>query len=320
MMGNLCEYVRAEGTLDDSKIWRREPLYRGMNGRFVERFYPAKGQSCIFKPLTNGESIDREIWVYRHVLPFFPPIYPQMLATSGEGKGAAGWAIFEDLGALGHAYRLENALKVAQRMAWWHSLPAAEWSGLSMQGPKPGIEAIAAELLDRQNEAAAVLSELGLGQPAGIFAAARAARAGERFGGPRVLSHGDLHQGNYAVTDEGRLYILDWEHAHLSSPFGDLFHLIDMSHPMFAKRMTASDRERILGEYLGQARLYGAEWERRAFVREYGSFAVLFALWMLLLIQSDLKRAECVWPRERLLAQREETAANLAGCMVLMGS
>lgn len=320
MMGNLNEFVRAEGTLDDSKIWRRKPLYQGMNGRFVERFHLVEGQSYIFKPLTNGQSIDREIWVYRHVLPFFPPIYPQVLATSGEGKGAAGWAIFEDLGTLGHTYRLGNALKVAERMAWWHSRPAAKWSGLSMQGPKPGIETIAAELLDRQREAATVLSELGLGLPTEIFAEAQRARSGERFGGPRVLSHGDLHQGNYAVTDEGRLYILDWEHAHLSSPFWDLFHLIDMSHPMFAKRMMASDRELILGEYVGQARLYGAGWDRRAFVREYGSFAALFGLWMLLLIQGDLERENGVWPRERLLAQREEAAANLAGCLALMGS
>lgn len=315
-MRNLSEAVKPDGTLDDSRIWKREPLYQGMNGRWVERFYIERERSYIFKPVTNGENADREVWVYRNVLDRFPEVYPKLLAASPKGKGLDGWTVFEDLGSLRHEYRLEYALRVAKLMAWWQARPAADWPGLSTHGLKPGIETIAGDLLERRGEARAVLERLGL--PDRIYGEIRAVRDGSYFSVNKlVLSHGDLHLGNYAVT-EGRLYLLDWEHAHLNLPYWDLFHLIDMSHPLFAKPMTSADRERILGEYLRRAEQQGTAWQRTALFREYGCFAALFSLWMMLLIQGDLRRGDSVWPRGGLVRQWDEAAANLAGCLALL--
>ena len=60
-----------------------------------------------------------------------------------------------------------------------------------------------------------------------------------------VLSHGDLHLGNYAAVN-GQVKVLDWEHAHLNSRYWDLYHVIDLSHPIFPKEMTTNIRERLL--------------------------------------------------------------------------
>ncbi|WP_110930025.1 hypothetical protein [Paenibacillus bouchesdurhonensis] len=126
-MNDVLIYVSKSGELDDRYIWRKEQLYRGMNGKFVERFYIPSGQSYIFKPVTHEGSRDREAWVYEHILSAFPPIYPQLLGCSTPGQGEAGWSIFEDLGALSHRFDVKHALFIAKQVAWWHSLPKDHW-------------------------------------------------------------------------------------------------------------------------------------------------------------------------------------------------
>ena len=55
---------------------------RGLNGKYVERFYMNAEESYIFKPLTNKEQLGKEIWAYEQVLSFFPDIYPKIIASS----------------------------------------------------------------------------------------------------------------------------------------------------------------------------------------------------------------------------------------------
>ncbi|MBJ9992758.1 MULTISPECIES: phosphotransferase family protein [Paenibacillus] len=312
-MYNLSQFVLPNGTLSGEGLWKRETLYQGMNGKFVERFYPDRQHSYIFKPLTNGESVDREAWIYRHMLSGFPDIYPALLASSEEGAGEEGWSIFEDLGPLRHEYDVETAMKVVQQIAWWHALPEECREGLSGSGPKPQIEQIAADLMNRRDEAVAVMNEIG--EPWELDGMILSFAEGRALPKIKVVSHGDLHLGNYAVAADGRLYIMDWEHAHLNTPFWDLYHLIDMSHPLFPKQVTAEDREKLLTYYVAQSALYGAEWDLGDFIRDYCRFATVFSIWMLLLISGDLKRGDSVWPQERLLAQKEEAIAGLKGCL-----
>lgn len=319
-MRNLGEAVKADGTLDDNRIWRREPMYQGMNGRWVERFYTDPEHSYIFKPLTNGESVDQEAWVYRNVLAKLPEIaVPKLLLASPEGKGAEGWTVFEDLGPLQHAYRLEYAQAAARQLARLHAAPTEPGPGLSAQGPKPGIAVIAADVLRRREEALAVLGRQGLPVQWLDSDIVAAVRDGHGFSVMRqVLSHGDLHLGNYAVTEAGRVVLLDWEHAHRNLPYWDLYHLIDMSHPRFPKAMPSEDRMKLLETYLDEADKQGTPWIRKLLIREYARFAAIFSLWMLLLIESDLRRGGGVWTKEGLLRQREETADGLAGCLELL--
>ncbi len=314
-MENLSSFVLPDGTLNGSHLWKREPLYQGMNGKIVERFYSSPERSYIFKPLTNAESMDREAWIHRHVLNLFPSVYPQLLASSETGAGEAGWSVFEDLGPLRHEYSVELAMEVVKQMAWWHAFPESHWNGLTGQGNKPPIETISAALMERRDEVNALLKEAGSAVQLNELLHGLAEAEGNAYLKTKVLSHGDLHLGNYARGANGRLYIIDWEHVHLNTPFWDLYHLLDMSHPLFPKTLPASEREKLLGYYLRQSAYHGRNWNRDEFIHGYCCFSAVFSLWMLLLITGDLIRGDSVWPQERLWAQKSEAMDNLSGCL-----
>ncbi|WP_164779559.1 phosphotransferase family protein [Paenibacillus kobensis] len=128
------------------------------------------------------------------------------------------------------------------------------------------------------------------------------------------LSHGDLHAGNFGTADDGTLKVLDWEHVHRNSPYWDLYHALDMSHPMFPRTIEDEARERLLAAYWEQAKAGSVPADREAFMREYSLFSAVFSLWMLRLIASDLEGDGGPWPRERLLRQQEETRAAFLRC------
>lgn len=309
-------YVSASGELDDRHVWRRDKLYQGMNGKFVERFYASPEQSYIFKPVTHEGSEDREAWVYKHILSAFPPIYPRLLGCSKPGQGKAGWSIFEDLGEISHRFNVKHALLVAKQIAWWHSFPAVHWGDVPDMGQKPNLRRMSADLYERKEEAEASLegAELPRSLAGDILHKLEQAGSGLLDKDAEVLSHGDLHLGNYAVTESGELYILDWEHAHLNIPYWDLYYLLDMSHPRYPKQMTLAYRERILRYYLKQSAYYGKTWDEEAFIKDYSLFAAVFSLWMLMLIANDLQQGNSVWSRAELLSQRNEVKASLIDC------
>ncbi|WP_460320895.1 phosphotransferase [Paenibacillus sp. YSY-4.3] len=314
---DVLKYVSESGELNDRYVWRREKLYQGMNGKFVERFYASPERSYVFKPVTHEGSGDREAWVHEHILSSFPPIYPQLIACSEPGQGEAGWGIFEDLGAISHCFDVRHALLVAKQIAWWHSYPAEHWGDVPDTGQKPGLRQLAADLRLRSEETELALEAAGLPcrWAEDILSELDQAGFGLLTEEAKVLSHGDLHLGNYTVTESGKLYILDWEHAHLNVPYWDLYYLIDMAHPRYPKQMTLAYREQILRHYLKQSAYYGKPWEdEEAFIEAYSLFAVVFSLWMLMLIANDLRQGGGVWSEAELLAQRGEVKASLHDC------
>ncbi|MCC3376093.1 phosphotransferase family protein [Cohnella sp. REN36] len=318
------ELLGPDGRLDERRIVRRETLYRGMNGCEVERLYGASGECVIRKPPTNDSHAGAEAWVYENVLPALPPIYPRLLACSPSGEPGSSWTLFEDLGSLDHAFGEEAVLALVPHIARWHSLPTGALRGAPLRGPKPGIERMAADLRarleageDHAEEGAPLLANVSpalvrrtvemTGQPAWAEEMARDA----------VFSHGDLHLGNYAMTAAG-IKAIDWEHAHLNSRYWDLYHVLDMSHPLFPKPVDAGIRRRVLERYVAEAAAYGGPLQLPAFARGYARFAAVFSLWMLLLIEGDLAAGGGPWPLERLRLQREEARLsfeqNAAAC------
>ncbi|MEC0180015.1 aminoglycoside phosphotransferase family protein [Paenibacillus peoriae] len=322
-MNRFHQYMNADGTLNDTLVRNREILYTGTNGRDVERFYVSSSESYVFKPLTNDDQEGRERWVYEHVLASLPPIYPRLLDWSdASADGGGEWMILEDLGPLHHLHEEETMLRAIGLVAWWHALPTDCFTGLPLRGPKPLIKEMASELYERKLEVLELCSSLGFSkqQVQRIYVQLEH----QSFAQQLVLSHGDFHPGNYALSGE-RLMVLDWEHAHLNIPLWDVYHLIDMSHPLFPRRMTPNLRIRMLDTYLEQRELLGIRMDRAAFLLEYGMFAVVFSLWMLLLIQSDLQRIGTdlhrngdKWSKEQLEAQRGETLACLNECAAMM--
>ncbi|UVI30065.1 phosphotransferase family protein [Paenibacillus spongiae] len=316
-MGLPRGMILPDGTLDERLIARREPLYTGMNGSRVERLRLTVGGSFIFKPLTNDGQWGSELWVYEHILPYFPPLYPRLLASSIDSRQGRHWLLFEDLGSLDHTFREETAAQLIQHMAWWHGFPTGALRNGPLKGPKPPIGVLAAEISANEEEILRICEEIGAGLPRVQEMLEMLGREESPFEQAKVLSHGDLHAGNYAVAG-GRLLVLDWEHMHLNSPFWDLYHALDMSHPTFPGMMNEPVRERLLDSYLAAAGECGMRHDAEPFKRAYALYAAVFSLWMLRLIDGDIRRGSGLWPMSALLRQRQETAASLLQCLERM--
>ncbi|MBB3108671.1 hypothetical protein FHS18_000699 [Paenibacillus phyllosphaerae] len=275
-------------------------IYAGLGERKVERVMDETGGSFIVKPSSHPS---REAMVYEQVLPAISARYPKLLSQWEEES--SGWLLFEDLGELEHPYDLEAASQVMTEMARWHELPPAIMSGIAGEGVKPSYADMVAEL--RRDEAR--LADLLGGQDSGVDLRRLLAEIGSRtIDTDQVISHGDLHVGNYSLIG-GQLYILDWEHAHLSCRYWDLFHVIDLSHPLYPRRTALAWREELLQTYWEEAQRLGAKLDREAFLQAYGQFAIIFSLWMLKLIAQDLSGDGGPWAREQLLVQQAETLA-----------
>ncbi len=293
------DLVLENGTLNEKAILKKELLYQGMNGRYVERFYLSPEKSYIFKPLTNNEQLGREAWVHEQILPMFPAIFPKIIAYSESRNPDESWMILEDLGPLAHEFNLDNVLGVVKQAAWWHSLPLERLENLPPAGLKPRIEEITEEIFQRKEEVLALLPYVKTILPL---------LERKEFSGKLVLSHGDLHIGNFAVVD-GKIVVLDWEHTHLNLPYWDLYHVLDLSHPLFPKKVSSGLREQVLRYYLEQVDVVP-----EVFLEEYYLFSAVFSIWMILLIHKDLKADDRKWPRAQLERQLDETVSSLHQC------
>ncbi|KRE43265.1 phosphotransferase family protein [Paenibacillus sp. Soil522] len=305
--------VKPDGRIDDGKIWKRETLYKGMNGSCVERIYVTPSDTMIFKPLTNNDQIGKEAWVYEQILSALPPINPKMLARSQPHNFSVNWILFEDLGHLTHTFEEDTAIALLSYIAEWHALPVTHLHHAPLQGPKPSAEAIRVELLLQDRlPCKSTFQRPSISAP--VRSALLALLRQESFAADElVLSHGDLHLGNYAAVN-GQVKVLDWEHAHLNSRYWDLYHVIDLSHPIFPKEMTTNIRERLLNRYLELSGQNGHLMNAPMFRRRYYLFSCLFSLWMLKLIANDIHANNGIWPFDQLKKQLQETTANLMQC------
>ncbi|MCQ6282051.1 phosphotransferase [Bacillus sp. EB600] len=307
--GNI---VLENGQLNEMVILKREPLYTGTNGKVIERFFITPNESFIFKPLTNDEQIGKEVWVQENILSVFPDFYPKIIAKSSVNRPENSWIVYSDLGPIKHEFTLEILKNVTKQMVWWHSLPIDGWKDAQLNGPKPKIETIKAELFRSKDKVIETVTNLNL--PKKTMSKLFLLLEKKIFSKTLVLSHGDLHLGNYG-TSQNKLVIIDWEYAHLNTRFWDLYHLIDLSHPLHSKTVTSELRNKILTEYYDQASTYGIETNRENFKNEYYLFSATFSLWMIMLIEGDLKRKDDRWPEEILRNQLFETAASLFHCI-----
>lgn len=306
-------WQRADGGLEESRIAERETLYEGLDGQRVERIRTVQGESLILKSAPNDGRAEREKWVYASVLPALPDLYPRMIASSDSSVQGNAWTLFEDLGPLDHAFREEKAAALIDRVAQWHSLPRVAGAEERLQGPKPRIERMASDVAEAWERGELALQAGGDGEMfplvrSVIEAAVRNKGRWESDTEADVFSHGDLHSGNYAMAG-GAIRVLDWEHAHWNSRFWDLYHIIDLSHPLFPKRVDDPARLRLLRRYADRAASCGAALNEGEFIREYRLFAAVFSLWMHRLIERDLAGGGGPWPEAELRSQRLETLA-----------
>ena len=300
--------VLETGVLNDALILKREILYKGMNGRFVERFFLSPSKSFIFKPLTNNGQLGKEVWVHQHILPKFPPIYPKIISFKICEQPELNWMIVEDLGALNHEFNEISALEVMKLVAWWHSMPIEKIGEVPTMGLKPLINDIVSDVFNSKEEFLRQLPILDLEQA--TIECVYSLLEKTNFSNKLVLSHGDLHVGNFSLVDN-QLKIIDWEHTHLNSPYWDLYHLIDMSHPLFPKQVTSELRKQLLKVYIEQVNF---EIEKSLFQKEYYLFSAVFSMWMIGLIKNDLQAKDQKWSEDQLNRQMTETVLSLQQC------
>lgn len=303
--------VSANGTLDEHKIVKKENLYQGMNGRFVERFFVTPLQSYIFKPLTNDSQIGKEVWIYENILTKFPPIYPKMIEHSSSTGTDNHWIIYEDLGAIRHIFSEELLVELTKQIAWWNSFPTDNLLNAPLKGPKPFIEEIVANILFQKEKVIELvpkytISSKWLENIINLLGK-------NSFSKTKVFTHGDLHLGNFGYANN-TIVVLDWEHAHLNSLFWDLYHVLDISHPIFPKRINKELRNNVLDVYLNERGIPANSEIRKMFKQEYYLFSAAFSIWMLLLIQTDLVQNKTNWSNKQLHNQLEETVNILVQC------
>ncbi len=286
--------------------WREEAIYTAMGGGIVSRIRSDDGRSYIRKPRSPDS---REQWIYENLLCELPPIYPRLLADpltkGGTVDERSSWLWFEDLGSLRHEYDLETARAVVQAAARWHSASLEHAGRVPLQGLKPSYQAVAGELLSERELCTAVASryDIDFRKLDELYSDLERRSLSDEL----VFCHGDLHVGNYAFAN-GRLYVIDWEHAHLNMRHWDLYHLIDLTHPVYPRKTELKWRDALLQDYLLETDKLGIKLDRRIFLAEYKLFAAVFSLWMLKLIHSDLAEPEGVWTHAQLRSQAEETA------------
>jgi hypothetical protein len=309
----LRRIVGEDGRLaDNGQLLSREVIYRGRNGKAVERIaVPVDGGkiSLIFKPLTFNESIGREVWAVEHLLPALPMIrYPALLGVSDDQDPERCWMIYEDLGKLEHKFDAEIYVDAARLASHWHMLPL-DTVPADFEGHTPKVEQIQGILLEARDELLQVLGELGLRQSHAAYIDDVVLRADPfDLHGETVVCHGDFNPLNIARCG-GELAILDWEYAHRNSVYWDLYNLLDITSPAY--RRPVADRlarTAALDAYVLQRAQLGRP-AADGFAKGYHRYCLAYCAWLLLLIGRDLEYGR--FNRSSLLQQRAETLSIL---------
>ncbi|SDW66350.1 phosphotransferase [Paenibacillus sp. PDC88] len=306
-----------KGMLDQGFIVRnRAVLHVGLEGRQVERLTGDDTVSYILKYLPDETVLTGESWAYAKVLTQLPVIYPRLIAQSDQEGEERPWLLFEDVGTISHEAEEEVLIQIAEWMAIWHAVPLDSYPELLHAGQKPRLKQVVSDLLAQQTRIGNVFASLGFnGNEVHTFY-----QLLETFQllQTEVYSHGDLHPGNYGRTSSGRVIVLDWEHNHRNTPMWDLYHLLDISHPLFPRTHNNQIRSKVLDTYLLYSKQLGNDYEEELFKREYQLFSVAFSLWMLLLIDRDIQDPTSIWPQDKLVTQREETLLSIRELLYIL--
>ncbi|WP_186445682.1 phosphotransferase [Paenibacillus cremeus] len=312
----LFRYVLPDGILDDSFILQKEVIYKGTNGKFIERFVIQTDhgpQSYIFKPLTNVETMGREPWAHTEILPLVPQIRsPQILARADHCNPDRYWAILEDFGTLSHDLSEADLVRAAGVVPYWHEL-SLHLVSESFTGNKPKVEIALQTVRYKWNNVESILQTYGINEA--VIAKFHLAlnHVPSSFFQEMVVSHGDFHRGNIAIKD-GSLIVLDWEHVHQNSPYWDLYNLIDITHPVIRRNTTQMSRAAALQAYFSKRAEFGWKSSKAEFIAQYHLYSSIYSAWMLLLIEADLRKG--VFQVNDLKEAEKETLNSMVECML----
>lgn len=306
--------VDEQGCFHDGAVISRKSIYKGRNGKYVERVVvrvDGKEIRAIFKPLTNEGSIGKEVWAYRHLLPLMPSIrYPKLLAAAEHHDPDRYWLLYEDLGELRHSFDVSVLAAAAEYIPLWHTMPP-ERVPAEVGGHTPKLTEGVQQMLLGEDRSAFIRLLSGLevpGESIDYLLEVHLKREPESFTRETVVSHGDLNPLNIAADEDGLIF-LDWEYVHRNSVFWDLYNLMDITSPAYRRPvLERGPRRSILQAYVsGRERQGKRIADEAGFIRDYHSYCLTYSAWLLLLIDRDLRSGR--FEREALQRQQEETAA-----------
>jgi thiamine kinase-like enzyme len=306
----FSKLVSLNGTLNPEHLLQRQPIYKGRNGRVVERIHistPQGNLSYIFKPLTNPSNMGKEQWVHQSLLANSAIPYPQLLAASEHLAPEAYWTIFEDLGELNHHLDVQDYIAAARLIPLWHAIPI-EKVPKEYRGDKPDLtQAIESIKQNWHKVSTSLLSlKMDLHQIKLLYDIVHSAK--DLMDQEMVISHGDLCFGNLGITN-GKIYVMDWEFVHRNFVYWDLYCLLDMTHPLVRKTMNNKLREQVLSAYIEERQNLGLKPVHASLKTKYVIFSTVYSIWMLLLIEQDLQSN--IWDKSGLLASQIEIANML---------
>ncbi|WIM40063.1 phosphotransferase [Paenibacillus sp. PK4536] len=327
----LRQAITAEAELDDRYVSDRQIIYTTLHHHHIERFrLNANHQTYIFKPLSLQQQCYQELWTYTHVMPLLPDLYPQLLAYSATDKlsfyskdDRPAWIILEDAGTLNHVHSEQTLFYMIDQMVKWHRIPILSIPELPGNGQKPSILVMTEQLLSQWDTFEIFVHQHikpNNSQTRWLHRMPVLKQTIQQHSWTmsEVLCHGDLHAGNYGYNLAGRCIILDWEHCHRNTPLWDLYHLIDLSHPLFPRAMNIDLRLQLLSYYWEQQ--VNPTISKSQMIQEYVIFAIVFSSWMLLLIQQDLQQDQPIWSHEQLRLQQTEVGDHLEQCIQMWHS
>lgn len=326
--------------LDDYYVSEQEVIYTSLHGDHIERFrLKANQQSYILKRLPANQEPYRELWVYKHIMPLLPEHYPKLIAyaandwndnLSGYNNAAqkykrytSSWIVLEDVGEIQHIHQEQTLIEMIDQIAIYHSSDTSSIPNMPTEGQKPSITVLQQQLLSQWDDLYTLIQDRvqqGNNHTDWIPLIPKLKQDIQQseWIQSTVLCHGDLHAGNYGLTPAGRLIILDWEHCHLNIPFWDLYHVIDLSHPLFPRAMDIDLRIRLLSRYWEQQ--VNPVQSKSDMIKQYSVFAIIFSSWMLLLIERDLQLEQPIWSHAQLYVQQAEVWEHLEQCILLWQS
>ncbi|CAN7767621.1 hypothetical protein LJR153_007329 [Paenibacillus sp. LjRoot153] len=288
----------------------REVIYIGRNGNRVERIKVHLNNnitnSYIYKPLTNFPSMGKEVWVQENICSRIPEVrIPRIHYYSKTTDPENYWMVLEDLGKLEHKFDVDTMKKAAVCMPYWHVLPI-DLVLDEYEGHSPLEQDIRKFLLSKVDQLRGILVGNGYSNEDIDYMYREIIQL--HLESEVVVSHGDLYPLNIAELNN-ELIILDWEYIHKNSAFWDLYTLMDITSPEYRRpAINQISRIDILTKYVNVRNNLESP-TKHTFIDDYHRFSAMHALWLLLLIDSDLTQEK--YDKVALLLQYKETLAIL---------
>jgi hypothetical protein len=306
---NLSELVNIDGELDATCISSKEAIYEARSGKQVQRFN-YQGVSYIFKPCTVNTS-RRELWAQHNLLPFLTGLrVPCLLASGDVQQSTNNWVIYEDLGSLVHISHIDEIIRAAGIIPLWHRVDVTAVPS-DVKGHSPSYTEVIEQLLLQKQLVSTMLEESRADRDVILSWWTLIEQWASFINNNQVVSHGDYYRLNIAFRNQENV-VIDWEFAHVNSVYWDLYSLMDITSYRYTQvNLDNKDREDVLRQYwmskddIG----VGLDMSYDDFVNGYHVFASVYSVWILTLIEADLRQfSEAT---EALIKQRHETESVL---------